>query len=238
MALKYERAAVVDPIFSRPPGLARLRALTDAWFAYLAAETFEGGCFFTNALLELDNLHEVEARGAVAGQYGRYLDLIERLALEAIARGELRADLDPRRLKRRPTEPGRTVCLRPRHDRPDPPFRGRAGASAARVLDLPLGCPPRGACAAVCGFRTPLRRAGRAVGGIRTALPRVGVTVGGLRTALPGAGGTVAGSLAPLPWAGGAVSESLESLPRTGGAVSGNAELLPRAGGEVPGSAA
>ena len=96
-AAEVFRAAVVEPIFSRPPGLARLRALTDVWFAYLAAETFEGGCFFTNALLELDNLEEVEARSAVAGQYGRYLDLIERLAVEAIARGELLADLDPRR---------------------------------------------------------------------------------------------------------------------------------------------
>ena len=96
-AAEIFRGAVVEPIFSRPPGLARLRALTDAWFAYLAAETFEGGCFFTNALLELDNLEEVEARSAVAGQYGRYLDLIERLAVEAIARGELSADLDPRR---------------------------------------------------------------------------------------------------------------------------------------------
>ena len=96
-AAEIFRTAVVEPIFSRPPGLARLRALTDAWFAYLSAETFEGGCFFTNALLELDNLAEVEARGAVARQYGRYLELIERLAVEAIARGELKADLDPRR---------------------------------------------------------------------------------------------------------------------------------------------
>ncbi len=96
-AAEIFRGAVVEPIFSRPPGLARLRALTDVWFAYLAVETFEGGCFFTNALLELDNLEEVEARSAVAGQYGRYLDLIERLAVEAIARGELKADLDPRR---------------------------------------------------------------------------------------------------------------------------------------------
>ncbi len=97
-AAEIFRAAVIEPILSRPPGLERLRALIEAWFSYLAAETFEGGCFFTNALLELDNLDEVEARRGVAGQYGRYLDWIERLAVEAIARGELRADLDPRRL--------------------------------------------------------------------------------------------------------------------------------------------
>lgn len=97
-AAEIFRAAVVVPAFAAPAGLPRLQALAEAWFRYLEAETFEGGCFFTNALLELDQLDDVAAKAAVAGHYQRFLDLLEALAGEAGARGELAPGSDPRDL--------------------------------------------------------------------------------------------------------------------------------------------
>jgi len=43
---------VIRPAWSAPAGRARLRALLDAWVAYLRAETFPGGCFLAAASVE------------------------------------------------------------------------------------------------------------------------------------------------------------------------------------------
>lgn len=89
--------AVVLPTRSKRPGKARLEALDDAWFQYLDDGIFEGGCFFTNAMLELDDLALSEVRDAVVTQYNRLLDYVEHHAKEAIQKGEFRNDLDANR---------------------------------------------------------------------------------------------------------------------------------------------
>jgi AcrR family transcriptional regulator len=98
-----ERAAqvmqnvVVVPSLKAAPGKARLEALDAAWFNYLDQRIFLGGCFFTNAVLELDGLELPEVRQAVIAQYNRLLDFVEKNAHEAIEKNEFRSDLETNR---------------------------------------------------------------------------------------------------------------------------------------------
>src|ERR1700733_3638026 len=45
---------VIAPALTSAEGLARLRALGHAWFGYLAADVFDGGCFLCAASAEMD----------------------------------------------------------------------------------------------------------------------------------------------------------------------------------------
>lgn len=94
-AAELFRHAVVDPALELEPGLARLDALVDAWFAYIDAGVFEGGCFFTNAALELDDLEQPEVLKEVRRLYQRYLGLLERCIAEAVEQGGLGKTTDP-----------------------------------------------------------------------------------------------------------------------------------------------
>ena len=85
---------VVVPTLGKRPGLPRLQALIDAWFDYVESDTFKGGCFFINALFELDDIGDMPANEAVCTQVGAFLDMLEKYAKEAIAAGEFRRDLD------------------------------------------------------------------------------------------------------------------------------------------------
>jgi hypothetical protein len=85
---------VVVPAQTEAPGLPQLQALSNAWFNYLVAGTFEGGCFFTNVLLEVDDLEGMEVREAVVQHYNRFIDLIERCARDAVAHGHFRSNLE------------------------------------------------------------------------------------------------------------------------------------------------
>ena len=96
-AAQIMQNAVVMPSLKAAPGKARLEALNDAWFDYLDARIFEGGCFFTNAMLELDGLELLEVREMVVSQYNRLLDFVEKNAREAIDRQEFRSDLETNR---------------------------------------------------------------------------------------------------------------------------------------------
>jgi AcrR family transcriptional regulator len=87
---------VVAPVLGKPRGLPRLQALCDAWLRYAESGTFEGGCFFTNAALELDDIEDTPAREAVRAQFGAFLDLIEKCARDAVQAGHFRRDLDVR----------------------------------------------------------------------------------------------------------------------------------------------
>src|SRR5581483_1107459 len=85
---------VVAPALQAPPGLPQLQVLSDAWFHYLTTKTFEGGCFFTNILLEVDDLEGGEVRDAVMRQYNRFISLIEQCARDAVTHGHFQEQLD------------------------------------------------------------------------------------------------------------------------------------------------
>lgn len=97
-AAELFRREVVEPVFEVEPGLTRLEALVEAWFRYIEAGVFEGGCFFTNAAFELDDLEQPEVLAQVRKLYRRYLALLERCTAEAVERGELIDTTDPEAL--------------------------------------------------------------------------------------------------------------------------------------------
>jgi AcrR family transcriptional regulator len=87
-------ATVIDEALETPPGLARLRALLDAWLDYSSDRRFPGGCFFSRAC------HEYAARpgavrDALAATDDEWLALITRSVAEAQAVGDLDRDVDP-----------------------------------------------------------------------------------------------------------------------------------------------
>lgn len=43
---------VVTPAWDKKPGKTRLKAYVDNWFAYVERDTFPGGCFLANAVVE------------------------------------------------------------------------------------------------------------------------------------------------------------------------------------------
>jgi AcrR family transcriptional regulator len=92
----FERFAHVVwvPASAREPGLDRLSALCDAWCAYLARDTFPGGCFLTAVATEFD-ARPGPVRDAIAAALTRWLGVLEAEARRAIEAGELDPATDP-----------------------------------------------------------------------------------------------------------------------------------------------
>lgn len=68
---------VIRPALAASPGADRLRALLDAWVAYLRAGTFPGGCFVTTTSAEYGHRVGLVA-DAVRELKREWLDLLER----------------------------------------------------------------------------------------------------------------------------------------------------------------
>ena len=85
---------VVAPALPEEPGLPRLRALGDAWCAYLGAEVFLGGCFLCAASAEMDG-RPGPLRDAVEAVMREWIEVLRTNVEAALAAGELRADVDP-----------------------------------------------------------------------------------------------------------------------------------------------
>lgn len=83
---------VISPIRSKPAGLARLKAFDTAWWKYFENKVFAGGCFFTNAVLELDDLEDDEVASAVRQQYQRLISYLEAQTKTAKQQSEIHAD--------------------------------------------------------------------------------------------------------------------------------------------------
>lgn len=84
---------VVAPAMQKPDGLVRLLTLIEHWLGWSARAGLSGGCPIAAALFELDD-DEGPVRHHVAMLEMRWRSLLLALADEAIARDELRADLD------------------------------------------------------------------------------------------------------------------------------------------------
>jgi AcrR family transcriptional regulator len=81
----------VVPAMEVEPGLARLRALIDAWFEYIGSDTFVGGCLLMEAAAEFDN-RPGPVRDLIAETMGMWMGLLVEQAAAAVERGELSAD--------------------------------------------------------------------------------------------------------------------------------------------------
>lgn len=88
---------VVQPSQKAAPGLARLRALGEAWMTYLERETFAGGCVLSSASLEMDG-RPGPVRDAVAAVMKEWLSLLERNVHDAIIAGDVAKDCLPAQL--------------------------------------------------------------------------------------------------------------------------------------------
>ncbi|MFJ4584557.1 TetR/AcrR family transcriptional regulator [Streptomyces echinatus] len=87
---------VWEPAADREPGLPRLRAVCDAWIAYLdtARDVFPGGCFFTTASVEFD-ARGGPVRESVARMYRAWRRRLAAEVRTAVAAGDLPAGSDP-----------------------------------------------------------------------------------------------------------------------------------------------
>jgi AcrR family transcriptional regulator len=85
---------VVAPALSSEVGLPRLQAIGEAWWDYLGADVFAGGCFLCAASAEMDG-RPGPLRDAVEAVMREWIAVLEANIKAAVAAGALRADLDP-----------------------------------------------------------------------------------------------------------------------------------------------
>lgn len=130
---------VVAPALRAPRGVRRLWALHAARLDFYRAAVLPGGCFFAKCQFEY-SVRPGPVRDRLAEVYGEWLALIERLAAEAAAAGELRTDVDVRQLAYEIESFGLAAVMR---SRMLPEEAGRAHVHARRaVLDrLRALCP-------------------------------------------------------------------------------------------------
>lgn len=84
---------VVAPAAGEPAGARRLRALGDAWWDYLGADVFAGGCFLCAASAEMDG-RPGPLRDAVASVMSEWLAVLTMNIDVAIAGGVFRSEVD------------------------------------------------------------------------------------------------------------------------------------------------
>lgn len=92
-ALEIFAAAVLVPAGASPGGLARVRALGEAFLAHLERRVFAGGCFFAGVSAELA-ARPGRARDRVMEVQQRWLDLFAEALRQAVESGELPPDAD------------------------------------------------------------------------------------------------------------------------------------------------
>jgi AcrR family transcriptional regulator len=85
---------VIAPTLSSQAGLPRLRAIGEAWWDYLGADVFAGGCFLCAASAEMDG-RPGAVRDAVEAVMREWIETLEANIEAAIVAGALRADVNP-----------------------------------------------------------------------------------------------------------------------------------------------
>jgi AcrR family transcriptional regulator len=91
-AQRIFRDQVWVPAQDKPAGLARLRAICDAWIAHVTKSPFPGGCFMCTASTEWD-AREGELHDDVKDGWERWRAVLRHEAAAAIAAGELPGDM-------------------------------------------------------------------------------------------------------------------------------------------------
>jgi AcrR family transcriptional regulator len=85
------------PVAETEPGLVRLVALLESWFAYLRRGPFSGGCFFSNAQHEFDS-RRGPVHDRVADQKQRWMTALVAHVRSAQKRGQLRSEIESEQL--------------------------------------------------------------------------------------------------------------------------------------------
>jgi AcrR family transcriptional regulator len=85
---------VWSPVADLPAGLARLRAIGDAWIAHLESGAFPGGCFLAAASMEFDG-REGPVRDRVIVALDLWRSVIEHDVRTAVESDQLPLDTDP-----------------------------------------------------------------------------------------------------------------------------------------------
>jgi len=88
---------IVRPAMNASEGLRRLWGLHERRMAFYEAGTLPGGCFFAAVAPELDD-RPGPVQEAVAKANDDWMDLLERVAAQAVELGEMRRDADIGRL--------------------------------------------------------------------------------------------------------------------------------------------
>lgn len=91
--LKVGEQVIVAPTMRAAEGLPRLRALMQHWLGWTKRAGLPGGCPVAAAMFELDDL-EGAVRDWVLTQEKRWRGFLEQVVQQAVARGDLRPDLD------------------------------------------------------------------------------------------------------------------------------------------------
>jgi AcrR family transcriptional regulator len=88
---------VIEPGLNAQEGLSRLVSLYEAYLSYVERDVFPGGCFFAGLISEFDARTGPIHEAVVAGRRD-WENLSEGLAEDAMARGEIRPETDPKLL--------------------------------------------------------------------------------------------------------------------------------------------
>ena len=96
-ALAIFSAQVIQPAQSTPPGLARLRALCDAWLSHVESEIFRGGCFMAAVTAEFDS-RPGAVRDRIAELMNQWFEILGQFIREAQELGELDSHVDTAQL--------------------------------------------------------------------------------------------------------------------------------------------
>jgi len=96
-AVRQWTERIVAPALKAPAGVRRLFALHEARLRFYAERVLPGGCFFLTVQAEFDD-RPGEVRERISQALADWMALVRRLVTEAVARGELRADVDPDQL--------------------------------------------------------------------------------------------------------------------------------------------
>jgi AcrR family transcriptional regulator len=85
------RAEVVEPALDAPPGVARVRALCEAFLSHLARGVFPGGCFFASVAMEIDT-HPGAVRDRALASVASWLGELE----VAVSEAQAEKTIDPK----------------------------------------------------------------------------------------------------------------------------------------------
>ena len=92
-AVRQWTEQIVTPALAAPRGVRRLWALHESRLTFYATGGLAGGCFFVASRAEFDD-RPGPVRDALAAAIGGWRDLLQTVAAQAIAAGELRPDTD------------------------------------------------------------------------------------------------------------------------------------------------